>query len=264
MRLRISHYRIIITLLVVLLLATGCGQSKQDVTSDSNAVVQADVIDPPTEAPAEPTSEPEPTDEPDPTATPEPEPATEPEPTEEPTAEPAEESAAEVESTEPEQPASPLAQPSSPLNTPDQFFSPLALPTITAIEADVTPDMSYIQGQLMSNVTGQPLPNTVVRFPEILCPENAEESSEPTDATSANETSDGCFWTLSDGFTVGAVSAEDGTFLIPEIEASDYLILVGDLMTVYAFAMIDADEAYQFTAPANEDVDLGKTYFDYE
>lgn len=245
-------YRLTIGLLILLLFAAGCGRtnSPEPSVEDETAAQQAEE---PTE---EPTSTPVPTDTPAP------------EPTAEPTAEPSQDESvteAEPEAAEATQPESPLApsQPISPLESPPQSVSPLALPTITAIDAEAAPGMAYVSGQLMSNVNLQPLANSVVRFPAVLCPEDEAEGSEPA-ASADRQIGEGCFWTLSDAFTQGTVTDEAGFFAVPDLVPGSYLMLVGDMMTVYAFALVDEVNPYQFTASADEAFDLGQVYVDYE
>ena len=249
----------VIVIIVALLVITGCSRNANpdSATEQGPAAQQEAVVEQPTNTPI-----PEPT----------PEPTVEPtvEPTAEATEEPAEseadaQAAAESTSDEPAQPDSPLAsgQPTSPLSAPPQSESPLPLPTITAADAEVLPDLSYVSGILMSNIDGQPLANSVIRFPKVFCPVESEDAAESA-PSEGREMGNGCFWTLSDAFTQGTVTDEQGFFAVKDMLPGDYIILVGDMMTVYAFALVDAENPFQFNAPINNAIDLGQVFVEYQ
>ncbi len=253
-------YRITLGLLVAMLLISGCSKKNDNQAAAEPAAQEA----------ASQTEEP--TEEPTiaPTEAPTEEPSMEPTEAlaEEPTAEPTEETSGEPSAESAAQPESPLAgeQPVSPLTEP-QPESPLAAQAAehgyntaepVVVEAEVKEGQALVVGTLISNVTGDPLNNTVVRFPKVNCPETADE------AVKGNDAGEGCFWALSDAFTPGAVTSDDGTFKVEVEEPGEYMFLVGDMMTVYAWAEVTPDKAFRFMTEPDTAIDLGEITVDYQ
>ena len=254
----------VVVLLILSLAISGC--SRRGEGAASGGAAPAEPIDTPAAA----------TDAPEPTAAPK-----EAMPTEEPAAEQtaaeepaASESAEQAQSPLDPPPAaeSPLDTPEvniSPLDTPAQSASPLATPAVTAIEADITAGASYVRGRLVSGVTGEVLSGAVIRLPEVLCdpvsdPESEGAETEEETAANDGESDEGCFWVLSDALTAATMTDETGAFEFADLKAGDYVLLVGDLMTVYAFAEDEGEKPFQFTAPADGGVDLGDVVVAYE
>ncbi|MCC9077332.1 hypothetical protein FKZ61_014595 [Litorilinea aerophila] len=108
---------------------------------------------------------------------------------------------------QPESPVSPLA-PESPL---------AFVPTYG--------EGASLRGRILHTVTGQPITNAVIRLAEVYCPENTTPQDKETD----------CFWTLSNSFSPSTFSDDNGYFQFDNIEARDWVVIVGDMMTIYTF-----------------------------
>lgn len=110
--------------------------------------------------------------------------------------------------------SSPTVQPASPLTAP---LSPLAAPDA----AQPTPGKASITGRLIDLATGAPLRDQNLSLPAVLCaPGVAEEDKREQ-----------CFYMVDEAFDPSALTDDDGNFVFRDIEAGEYVMLVGSLMT---------------------------------
>lgn len=136
-------------------------------------------------------------------------------------------------SVEPESPLSPLA-PESPLSL---------------AGAPSQSNLSSLRGRLISRTTGQPLANAVVRLAEVYCPEGTAPEDKETD----------CFWALSNAFSPSTFSDSDGYFQFDNVEARDWVVIIGDMMTVYTFiARGEQEKPIVWTTSPGQVLDIGQ------
>lgn len=136
------------------------------------------------------------------------------------------------------------AQPDSPVS-PLQPASPLA-----QLDKPSNPDLSLLRGQLISKTNGQPLANAVVRLAEVYCPEGTLQEDKDTD----------CFWALSNSFSPSTFSDANGNFRFEDVEARDWVVIIGDMMTIYTLIALDEqqDKPIIWTTLPGELLDIGQ------
>lgn len=139
---------------------------------------------------------------------------------------------------------SPLSASESPLSAPE---SPLATP------AAIAPGKALVVGRLFSQGSGQPLNHAVVRLAEIYCPEGTKDEDK----------SEECFWALDNAFSPSTFTDETGYFEFVDVEARDYVVMVGDYIGKYAFVEDDESKPIIVTAPADEVTVVGEHYVAY-
>lgn len=146
---------------------------------------------------------------------------------------------------------SPL-QPESPLGAPD---SPMPTPTPTPAPPDleIEAGKSAVVGHVISLVTGQPIPNAIIRLPEVYCPEDVKPEEKETR----------CFWALDDAFSPSTFSDDDGYFEFLNVAAQDYVLFVGDIAGNHGIAVHGDDKPNIYTAPADQGVNLGTVPVEY-
>ncbi|GIV74779.1 MULTISPECIES: peptidase associated/transthyretin-like domain-containing protein [Caldilinea] len=138
----------------------------------------------------------------------------------------------------PESPLSPLA-PESPLASP-------GIPTQS--------DLSSLRGRLISKITGQPLVNAVVRLAEVYCPEGTAPEDKETD----------CFWALSNAFSPSTFSDANGYFQFDNVEARDWVVIIGDMMTIYTFVSRgEQEKPIIWTTSPGQVLDIGQHEVSY-
>ncbi len=143
-------------------------------------------------------------------------------------------------------PASPVApiQPArseSPLAAP---ISPLARP----VDFQIEPGRAAVRGRLLSTVTGQPLVNITMRLAEIYCPE---------EVTTQQEKEEKCFWALDDAMSPSAQTDANGDFVLRNVEARDYAMMVGSIMTRYEMVENAEEKPIIYTPKADEVLEVG-------
>lgn len=139
---------------------------------------------------------------------------------------------------------SPLAAGESPLSAP-----PSPLPTPLSIGEG----RSMVTGRLLSLQTNQPLVRAIVRLAEVYCPEGTLEE----------EKADECFWALDNAFSPSTFSDSDGVFVFEDVEARDYVVIVGDMIVKYAVVNDSEDRPILVAAPPNDLIDVGERVVDY-
>ena len=108
----------------------------------------------------------------------------------------------------------PTTQPESPLSAP---ISPLAPDNSVAPQAG----KATVTGRLIDLATGAPLRDQNLSLPAVLCaPGVAEEDKREQ-----------CFYMVDEAFDPSALTDDDGNFMFQNIEAGEYVMLVGSLMT---------------------------------
>ncbi|WP_297630594.1 hypothetical protein [Caldilinea sp.] len=133
-----------------------------------------------------------------------------------------------------ESPLSPLAAPESPL---------------AVASGPTEEDFASLRGRLISKTTGQPLANAIVRLAEVYCPEGTAPEDKETD----------CFWALSNAFSPSTFSDANGYFQFNNVEARDWVVLIGDMMTIYTFiTQGDQDKPIIWTTTPGQLLDIGQ------
>ncbi len=136
-----------------------------------------------------------------------------------------------------------IDQPHSPISplSPD---SPLA-----HANGVISPGMSSLRGRLISGTNGLPLNNAVVRLAEVYCPEGTIQEDKDTD----------CFWALSNSFSPSSFTDADGNFQFDNVEARDWVVIIGDMMTIYTFLALDEqDKPIIWTTIPDDLLDIGQ------
>ncbi len=169
-------------------------------------------------------------------------------------------------------PQSPLADPDSPLPTPEpESEAPanvaeadvsvakdaVVMQPITEIEIEglaLEEGKSAVKGKLFSTVSNAPLPDAVVRLAEVYCPGDLEEGASKRDA---------CVWALDDAFSPSTFTDAEGIFVFEGVEARDYVLLVGDVMTRYVMLKDAEDKPLMWEAPAGQAIDIGEYQVNY-
>ena len=88
----------------------------------------------------------------------------------------------------------------------------------TDIEApQPEPGKSTVVGRVVSETSGEPLAETIVRLSEVYREEEGE----------------GGAYVLDIAFSPGDITDENGVFIIEDVEAMEYVIVVGDVYSVH-------------------------------
>jgi hypothetical protein len=136
-----------------------------------------------------------------------------------------------------------IDQPQSPIS-PLSPESPLA-----QTNGEINPAMSSLRGRLISGTNGLPLNNAVVRLAEVYCPEGTAQEDKDTD----------CFWALSNSFSPSSFTDADGNFQFENVEARDWVVIIGDMMTIYTFLALDEqDKPIIWTTLPGDLLDIGQ------
>lgn len=140
----------------------------------------------------------------------------------------------------------------SPLAATSPFASPLQEPIVSR-DNSLAKEKATVKGQLFSSKTNAPLANVVVRFAEVYYPDNAQA-----------EQKTGGVYALDNAFSPSAISDSQGFFTFTEIDARDYVLLVGDIFGVWALALDDTlEKPNVWTAEERSSTDIGKIYVDF-
>ena len=105
----------------------------------------------------------------------------------------------------------------------------------------VSPDKSAVVGQIISSTDNKPLANTPIRLGQVFWdPEHKNATFVLEGATSP-----------------GAITMEDGTFVVNDVTPREYIILIGDVTERYDIIKENPDTAKVFNLSQGQVVDLG-------
>jgi hypothetical protein len=102
------------------------------------------------------------------------------------------------------------------------------------------PGLVTVTGQLVDTASRQPYSNIVVRLAEII-------HIEPNDSGT---------WMIDDASSPGDYTDPQGNFIIPNVAAKEYVIVVGDFHTRYAIVTDTPDNARVWMTSADEILDV--------
>ena len=94
-----------------------------------------------------------------------------------------------------------------------------ATPEAIPVPPTPMPGMATVTGRVVSKDTNEPLVNMPVRLAEVYRPEGQE--------------SDDDLYILDQAFSPGALTDDEGNFIVPDVDAIDYVIIIGDVETTY-------------------------------
>lgn len=151
-------------------------------------------------------------------------------------------------------PESPLAAPESPLTAPE---SPLPTPLPEAVYPEVTPgtETGILMGRIVSNYNQQPrlMVGTSVRLGTIYWNPSTTDGASATPTTEA----DGVF-VIEGGSSPGALTDENGIFVIDDLSPGEYVMAVGDLIGIHEFILAEnQDDARVFKVEAGAVLNVG-------
>lgn len=113
-----------------------------------------------------------------------------------------------------------VVEPTPPIQIDSPLIAPLS-PLATTDLAQPTPGKASITGRLIDLTTGAPLRDQNLSLPAVLCaPGVAEEDKREQ-----------CFYMVDEAFDPSALTDDNGNFVFRDIEAGEYVMLVGSLMT---------------------------------
>jgi len=108
---------------------------------------------------------------------------------------------------------------------------------------------SSVAGQI-ANKSGESLANTTVRLAEVYRDDL--------------DTQKGAFL-LDTAFSPGAITNEQGVFIIASLPSGEYVLVVGDVESNnYVIISDDSGEAQTWNLPQNESLNLGKIIVDFD
>lgn len=105
----------------------------------------------------------------------------------------------------------------------------------------VLPNKSAVVGQIISSTDNKPLANTSIRLCQVFW-----------DAEHKNAT-----FVLEGATSPGAITLDDGTFIINDVTPREYVILIGDVTEKYDIIKENPDTAKIFNLSQGQVVDLG-------
>jgi hypothetical protein len=118
----------------------------------------------------------------------------------------------------------------------------------SSITSVATPEVGKgtVIGQIISTETGEPLTNTIVRLPEVY--REGEEMAFALDGANSP----------------GAITDEMGMFAMSNIEAREYVLMIGDIYGVHVVVPEpdNSDKARVWKLPEGEILDLGEIRVD--
>jgi len=132
------------------------------------------------------------------------------------------------------------------LPTPVPFLFPTDISTV-----EVEAGKAIVIGRLLSGITGQPIANTDVRMAEIYYAE--EGNKDPSQGA----------WVLKDAFSPYALSTENGYFIFENVEPTDFVIFVGDIVGRYNVETNESEHPIPHTAFVGEVTNLGDIVVEY-
>ena len=114
----------------------------------------------------------------------------------------------------------------------------------TASALPPTPEAgkATVVGRVFSRQTSQPITNTPVRLAEVH---------------RMSEDGDGAF-ILDDAFSPGAITDHQGNFVIANVEAREYVIVIGDVNVQYDVIAEPSGKAQIWNAVADQVLDVGE------
>ena len=108
------------------------------------------------------------------------------------------------------------------------------------------PGLTTIAGRVVSNLTGEPVADTIVRFAEIYSNDQGEKA-----------------FALDEAFSPGTMTDENGYFVVSNIAAGEYVIVIGDPRTKYAFVTESSGQVKLWNAEADSVLQTGTINVDY-
>ena len=107
-----------------------------------------------------------------------------------------------------------------------------------------------VVGRLISSKTGEPLVKTVVRLAEVYY---ADQSRSPESG----------IYVLDNAFSPSAITDQNGFFVFPNVEARDYVIIVGDIYVNYTVISNPDGTPKVWTVSPDQVTDLGEISADF-
>jgi hypothetical protein len=129
-------------------------------------------------------------------------------------------------------------QPQQPaIKTSQATTAPTPMETMETLDAN----MGGVTGRAMSNITNQPLGNTIVRLAEVV------------------RQNDQAAFVLDTAFSPGTISDENGNFTIMNVPAQEYVIVVGNVEIYQGYEILQdaSGKANTYTVTAGEILDVG-------
>ena len=119
---------------------------------------------------------------------------------------------------------------------------------LTAVTPPAPPQegMATVVGRCLSEKTGEPLPNTLVRLAEVV--RSGDEGA----------------YVLDQAFSPGAVTDEKGYFIFENIKAMEYVVVVGDINFDYKIIENEEKKPRVWNALAGQILDIGVLKVDLE
>lgn len=126
----------------------------------------------------------------------------------------------------------------SPLSTPG--LSPLATPSPPSATATTAPGKAMVIGRVISEKTGQPLTHTTVRLAEVV-----------------RQGNEGAF-VLDTAFSPGDITDDQGYFRFENVDAKEYVIVIGDVYNAYQIISEPSGKARVWKAEPDQVLDVGE------
>lgn len=140
----------------------------------------------------------------------------------------------------------------SPLASTNPFVSPLKEPVVSP-DNSVAKGKANVKGKLLSSKTSAPLANTVVRLAEVYYGDNTQA-----------EQKTGGVYALDNAFSPSTISNSEGFFAFTDIDARDYVLLVGDIFGSWALGLDETQEKPKvWTATERSITDIGEVYVEF-
>ncbi|MCL4835110.1 MAG: hypothetical protein KJZ86_21890 [Caldilineaceae bacterium] len=132
------------------------------------------------------------------------------------------------------------------LPTPVPFQFPSDLGSV-----QVHPGKAVVIGRLISTIDQQPITDTPVRMAKIFYAE--EGNKDPNQGA----------WALDNAQSPFAYTNESGYFIFENVEPTDFVIFVGDMLSRYNVETSDNERPVPHTAPPDKLTDLGDIWVKY-
>ena len=117
---------------------------------------------------------------------------------------------------------------------------PSTAPAVPSTEiAAAESGMGTVSGRVMSSTTGQPIQNIFVRLARVI--------REDGDAT----------YVLEDSSSPGAMTNSEGYYAIENVDAMEYVIVVGDVHVAYEIILEDSGKAKAWMVVENQILSTG-------
>ncbi len=132
------------------------------------------------------------------------------------------------------------------------FNSPLSEPLVTK-DSSIAKDKATVTGILLSSKNNTPLTDTVVRLAEVYYSDNVQA-----------EEKTGGVYALDNAFSPSAITDSEGHFTFTDIEARDYVLMVGDIFGNWALALNETKEKPEVWSAVERSItDIGEIYVDF-